>query len=220
MGDKMALFGKADRDLPVLTRFYQVEGDEELALFFEIEDAMVPSYSVQYEAWYYGVDDTKTMPEKFLPLYRRLHAITYELMIRLVDTGGVRPALVEEVISLWHEQSKLVATVYDGGEPGVLPHSGPQRNRNLSEFSENEVVAISRIHLYPKNEEVHPVVVKTLSGLLDVIKCKVRLAKCLVCKNPFVVLRSNHHYCSHRCGHRVALRNARKKLANSQKPLD
>jgi hypothetical protein len=195
----MALFGRADKELPLLTQVYQVDRENRE----EIIDFAYP----QSPNWSCALD----MEDAMLRDTQIVIELAYEVMNTLCDSGGVTRAQLLEV----QRQVNKARRHYD------FPNAGKEP------VGWDDVIPVGKItagynteHLPDAYGEttIHTEIIHELDRLIvDMSRGKASVARCVECRSVYVVLRKGQQFCSHRCGNRVSKRE-RFKSPNPNRP--
>jgi predicted nucleic acid-binding Zn ribbon protein len=227
----MALFtNKADLDLPVLTRFYQVANDDELALFFssratwefrkmivsaeeskamwknlsgdyDVPGQINPNAPVQNRQRYEQRRPSLILfKEDEMKRFREIHSLTRQIMDSLFQ-GFIRAGDLKKLL---HLRRMNIGETFSQGSL----HNG---GIDVSRLADDETVQVCDLEYSYAGSEQNSIYVSILDGLRDLLASPnpFPLGRCSVCSNPFLLLRDGHTLCSKRCGDRLAQRRLR-----------
>ena len=196
----MALFGKADADLPLLTQAFQIDPDN----MTEVEHfAERLSRGAQDRVGRLSEQQRETMLRDLAGLCR----LTRAILSTLHDEGGIsvrerreleeflgrfRVALAGPGIHLLRDSRT--------GDRLIIPI---EHIKESIVYEEDELIPVSHLLQY----------VRAL--LREVPVGQAALTRCKECESVFVTRRAGQQFCSHRCADRVSARRRRQRKSES-----
>ncbi len=207
----MAIFGKADADMPWLSQVAQVDTEN-------------PTELTHVAQWctdrpiYEGL--SVEAHDESLRAFTYLCRLTQEILDTLYNLGGIT------------EQQKDGLNFFLCRFPNVIKETGP---------TELHPLPLSEDRAERSNERSYIIPVKSIGKarttgelkdlpmllLVDHIEelfvllaeGRIRLARCTACSSIFLERRNGQIYCSHRCANRVGVRRRRQKQRTNSAPL-
>lgn len=195
----MAIFTNAiDRDLPILTVAFQVEGDEEIAWF---QERYSPGYSIV-------PDPPDLMPPDEAARYKP------ETIAYLIQGTKKSLALVRTTMEQLHKFGDLDFETAMAVK-SEIKHMRDLTQRRFGPFVRNEQGRVAREYLRrPCEYDVRRDPDYRLLDALDTLIEKWCdnpnvLSRCECCDAVYVVTRTDRRFCSQRCAARVSTRRRR-----------
>lgn len=202
----MALFtNKRDSGLPLLTKVYQIDsGDEaELAAFLRSEGDSVNS--ILWEMDLYEV-----LPER---QHHTVPGIAKGIREARQDLARVVRLTQGVMRSVCHHQAISVGAVREIEARREHIRFHIDHEEDLALDTQVPIAALVPAVFNASSTATATRIMRDLSALvLDAIAGRVALDACLECESVFIVQRSGHQFCSHRCAHRVTERRRYAKL--------
>lgn len=206
----MALFGKVDENLPLLTQFYQVsipdlsgdgyQPDKDELTEFLVRNGMLPDVA------YFVADPKQRLG--LLSEFAGVHKMVVELMDALADDGEVCAPTLLWLETKVRERTPIQTMVFDRGD-GLLLHV----NETTWEPSfRARSLTLQWVH----GSSVFDKLVDGMGALLDWRK-RAAVSRCQECKNPFIEVRLGQMYCSHRCSNRRIQRERKRQVKKEYK---
>jgi hypothetical protein len=198
----MSLFtSEADRNLPILTAFYQVDAEDtdEMNEFVVDWIARLTTGGTlsrsEIGAFYYCASrEIKTA--------RWLHALTRGILDDLADTGGeIRPDLYRSLYLFRQRMEAIPPDWTDRSDPKTM--LAPERM-----LSQQERRELARMDCYEAERAVWWHIVRELWTFCQETE---RVRRCTTCRNPYVVkhVRDDNQFCSRRCQNKAQMRRKR-----------
>jgi hypothetical protein len=202
----MSLFGRADKELPLLTHAYQLDSES-------VDEVIAFAYPNARD-WPTGLDEERIMLQDTQAVLR----LAREVMDCLCDHGGITRMMavsVERQVNKVKRQYRFQAGAWPDGKQTVLW---------------DEVVPIGEVTAGYTTEHLetaygwsslHTEIITELDRLIaDMARGKASLARCVECNSVYSVLRRGQQFCSHRCGNRVSRRERFRATRNGRSALD
>ncbi len=127
----------------------------------------------------------------------RFHGLALRIAEWLTDTSFIKKA---DVIEFRDHQMVLIRRSIDAFIPRI--HPVPFEIENVEEPISPEQLSMTLTGTYG----VSPTGVRLIEDLALAISRPDSFRRCIVCSSPFVVTRTDHVLCSHRCGNRRRMR--------------
>lgn len=223
----MALFGKADQNLPCLTKFIQVDVPvsdtdlltSELRQFWHDQAVALSASSARSFA-----DVSTGYVQNLLADLAALHRLAVPLMEALADGGSVPAGILKEIQERLdgYTRRRIILYFAPEGNEGMPEKTRRIGKAKVSDYADNCEIPVSNLLAYPTGEMTDIFIVQVLDELLDLLtkapwtwnRLGQPVIRCAECNSPFVVQRGGQKYCSHRCGARVHIRKRRKQEKN------
>lgn len=205
----MALFGPKDKNLPLLTTFFQVEDIP--AQFDDIEEVELFQWLVQEKHGNSRPPLILGEHDCFMRL-ARLHNLTKPFMIDLYDRRRLSASVATQFGILCRQIPQPQSTRTFG-----FPKDAVERDEE-GEWINPKDVDIGRGGGLPYDYHVASKIVEDLIGIM---RKPENLAKCPECQSIYVKARpaSRQIYCSHRCGQRHLMRGKMREKRAAKKAV-
>jgi hypothetical protein len=182
----MALFGRADKDLPLLTRAYQVDtkNEGEMLFFAYLDETSKPDEDVDGTT----IPEDSTQRKMLIEDLRSVLDLAKEVMDCLCDHNGLTPGMggrIERQVN----KTKREYDVPSSRSDSVVPLD----NITLRYITEHD----RRTHGW---NTVHTRVIIELDRLVVDVKGQVvSLSRCEECNSVYIKRKAFQKNCSHRC---------------------
>ena len=192
----MALFGKADVNLPILTQLYQLEGESEIHAFLEREQGKA-------EADMPELPPMGGVPESFVRDFTRWQATVRALLDARADSREVAAGVFPEVERLFNDSQMQYRFIY-------LPNGEEGDYIETRDLDAETSIPLKQVYFTPSLTFYYSAKEKLVEELKALLKRNgAQVIRCTECDSPFLVLRNGQRFCSHRCADRVSARRQR-----------
>jgi len=195
----MALFGKTDPDIPLLTAFYQVEGNPFEPLRGELDALLYRHCREQREgAQQFWSEVSGLSEEESLSTLRGIARIQ-TLIVRLMD------CTVDRRLPSVEDYGELKSLIRAKLSPPVVEWVAEGIDRGFPQVTYFDGLTSDN------DDSAEMFVRRILSNFARTVE-REAFARCEECNSVFVAARKNQRYCSERCRARNGIRRRRKKV--------
>lgn len=219
----MAIFGKADADLPLLTQFYQValpdgwESNPEV--FWESE---LRTWTHRMQGIVQQGIAPSARPKYLQDLQGLAHVHTWA--VPLMDACADRSTVSRDVLGQLEQEAEALERPYfmvrfertpdEIAELSRSMNRPPERIPKTYAFSldvlrPEEQVPITSVEWHTEPSRDREIKDRIVSDLLAAVQDPASVARCPECQSAFILRRTDQQFCSHRCADRVSTRRRR-----------